>query len=199
MKKYIILAFALILFAREDPFELKIAPKTSPQSVEGEVSSPLEQLEATLPTTARILKEVRFVYQKLDGSIETQVIKVDKDIDWHYPISISQVQDKSVQEEKKPLTYKMGDFNFVVSNKKIYIQSPYKLKQNFLLPKPFRIILDVSRDQKIINQELKLENRFFTSVFIGTHQDFYRITLTLDGQYGYNIQQDEKGYYIILK
>lgn len=202
MMKRVVCISALILCllsAREDPFELKLTPKKSPQSVEGEVSQPLESLDVELPTTTRVLKEIKFIYQKIDGSIDEKSIKIDRDIDWHYPITISQIGDKSVLEEKKPISYTMGDFEFIVTGKVIKIYSPYKILQNFVLPKPFRIIIDLKRTEKIVNQNLNLKGRFFSNISLGTHQDFYRVTLTLDGQYGYNIEQDEKGYIIILK
>lgn len=188
-----------LLIGREDPFELKMTPKSSPQSVEGEISKPLESLDVTLPSTTRILKEVKFVYQKIDGSIEEKSVKIDSDIDWHYPITISQIGDQSVIEEKKPVSYKVGEFEFIITGKTIKIYSPFRLKQNFVLPKPFRIIIDLNRSEKNINQIFNLKGKFFSNISLGTHQDFYRVTLTLDGQYGYNIEQDEKGYIIILK
>ena len=188
-----------LLVGREDPFELKMTPKTSPQSVEGEISKPLESLDVALPSTTRILKEVKFVYQKIDGSIEEKSVKIDSDIDWHYPITISQIGDQSVIEAKKPISYKVGEFEFIIKGKSIRIYSPFRLKQNFVLPKPFRIIIDLNRSEKNINQVFNLKGKYFSNISLGTHQDFYRITLTLDGQYGYNIEQDEKGYIIVLK
>ncbi|WP_305862706.1 AMIN domain-containing protein [Helicobacter cholecystus] len=188
-----------LLLGREDPFELKMTPKKSPQSVEGEISQPLESLDVKLPSTTRILKEVKFIYQKIDGSIGEKSVKIERDIDWHYPITISQIGDKSIIEEKKPMSYTLGDFEFIIIGKSIRIYSPYKILQNFVLPKPFRIIIDLRRTEKIINQDIKLKGRFFTDISLGTHQDFYRVTLALDGQYGYNIEQDEKGYIITLK
>lgn len=188
-----------LLVGREDPFELKMTPKSSPQSVEGEISKPLESLDVTLPSTTRILKEVKFVYQKIDGSIEEKSVQINSDIDWHYPITISQIGDQSVIEAKKPVSYKVGEFEFIITGKTIRIYSPFRLKQNFVLPKPFRIIIDLNRGEKNINQIFNLKGKFFSNISLGTHQDFYRVTLTLDGQYGYNIEQDEKGYIIILK
>lgn len=199
MKKIILLFLTCLLFGRDDPFELKITPKTSPQSVEGEIAKPLEDIEVTLPTTTRILKEVKFVYQKLDGSIATETIRVDSEIDWHYPISISQIQDKEEFELRKPTSYQISDFEIIVIGKTIHLNSPHKLKQIFVLPKPFRILLDFNRDKGDINQTLKLDKRFFSAVSVGTHQDFYRVSLELDGQYGYDLEQDQKGYIITLK
>lgn len=198
MKK-ILLLLACLLFGRDDPFELKITPKTSPQSVKGEITKPLENIEVTLPATTRILKEVKFVYQKLDGSMATETIQIDSDIDWHYPISISQVRDKEQFELKKPVSYQLSDFEVVIIGKTIHLNSSYKLRQIFVLPQPFRILLDFNRSENVINQSLRLDKRFFSVISIGTHQDFYRVSLELDGQYGYDLEQDEKGYIIILK
>lgn len=198
MKK-ILICVAIILMAREDPFELQMSPKTSPQSVEGAVSKPLENLEITLPTTARILREVRFIYQKLDGSIATESVKIDSDIDWHYPISISQIKNIQEAELKKPFHYKIRDFDFIIIGKTIQIHSPYKLEQIFVLPKPFRIILDLQRKPEIINQENRLDRRFFRMISVGTHKNYYRVSIELDGQYAYDLGQDESGYIITLK
>ncbi|ANV98653.1 hypothetical protein BBW65_07510 [Helicobacter enhydrae] len=188
------------LFGREDPFELKITPKTTPQSVEGENKNFLEDIKVQLPSTARILKEVQFVYQKLDGSIDIQKIPVNSTIDWHYPISISQLygsaKDKILQKEQK---YDYKNFSFVIKNKEIHIHTPYQLTQNFILPKPFRIILDFTRSKDTLTQEFQTQSHFFSSITINTHQTFYRVILTLDGQYDYDIQQDKdaKHCYIV--
>lgn len=199
-KNFACIAFiALSLFAREDPFELKISPKTSSQSVDGIISKPLENIQITLPTTTRILKEVKFVYQKLDGSIETESVKIDSDIDWHYPISISQINNIQEAELKKPVNYKIQDFDFTLVGKKIYIHSPYKLEQIFVLPKPFRIVIDLQKGAKPINQDIKLDRLFYKKLSVGTHKNYYRVTLELDGQYAYDLSQDEKGYIITLK
>ena len=77
---YISALILCLLSAREDPFELKLTPKKSPQSVEGEVSQPLESLDIELPTTTRVLKEIKFIYQKIDGSIGEKSIKIDREI-----------------------------------------------------------------------------------------------------------------------
>lgn len=198
MKK-ILVCIAFVLFAREDPFELKMSPKTSPQSIEGAISKPLKKIEVTLPTTTRILKEVKFVYQKLDGSIATETVKIDSDIDWHYPISISQIENIQEAELKKPVNYKIKDFDFTIVGKKIHIYSPYKLEQIFVLPKPFRIVMDLQRGQEIINQDIALKRLFFKTLSVGTHKNYYRVILELDGQYTYELAQDEKGYIIILQ
>lgn len=197
MKRFFFLVSLLV--ARENPFELRIAPKTSPQSVEGAISKPLKNIEVMLPTTTRVLKEVKFVYQKLDGSIATEVFKVDSDIDWHYPIHISQIVNITEEELKKPANYEIQDFKFMITGKKILIDSPYKMEQIFVLPKPFRIVLDVQRTQKTIDQTLQLKRYFFQAISIETHKNFYRIFLELDGKYSYDLEQNEKGYSIILK
>ncbi|WP_027326706.1 AMIN domain-containing protein [Helicobacter pametensis] len=198
MKKMLVMV-ALVLFAREDPFELKISPKTSPQSIEGAISKPLDNIKVTLPTTTRILKEVKFVYQKLDGSIAEESVKIDSDIDWHYPISISQIENLQEAELKKPVTYKLDDFELTIMGKKIQISSPYKLEQIFVLPKPFRIILDLKRKDKVIDQTLALNRMFFHAFSVATHKNYYRISLELDGQYAYDLEQNQKGYTITLK
>ena len=191
--------FVSLLFAREDPFELKIAPKTSPQSVEGEISKPLGNIEVTLPTTTRILKEVKFVYQKLDGSIDTETLKIDSDIDWHYPINISQVKNIDEEELRRPVIYNIQEFDFKIIGKTIYINAPYKMKQVFVLPKPFRIVLDFERKNKMISQVVDLKKRFFRVISVETHKNFYRISLELDGQYGYDLEQNSEGYIVTLR
>lgn len=198
MKKILLFA-SLLLFGREDPFEFKIAPKTSPQSAEGEISKPLKNIEFTLPTTSRILKEIKFVYQKLDGSIATETLKVDEGIDWHYPISISQIKNIDEEELKKPLVYGIQDFDFKIIGKTIRINSVYKMKQIFVLPKPFRIIVDFERDKKTINQTIDLKKRFFQAISVETHKKFYRVSLELDGQYSYDLEQNSEGYVITLQ
>jgi len=94
---------SVALFARENPF----VPLKSSKDI-GEATSIKDTRKEfvaqsiTLPSSARILKSMELHYQNLDGSIESKVVLIDKNIDWHDELVLQKLQDKPVMQEPMP-------------------------------------------------------------------------------------------------
>ncbi|PAF50447.1 AMIN domain-containing protein [Helicobacter sp. 13S00477-4] len=194
MKKiFIFLSLLSILMARENPFEPLLTPKESQHDTTKNSKEYFESFDFKLPTTARILKTITITYQNIDGSLDTKTIDIDQSIDWHYPLSLNQ-KNAIISEQTK--YYTIAPFEFFVKKNKLYIHTPYKIQRNFILPAPHRIVIDIDRKEPNINQSLQINKKYFTKISIGTHNTFYRIVITLDGQYEYKIIQEDQ-YYVI--
>ena len=77
--------------ARENPFKPVIDETVLPvTSNKVEKAPPFKKTEIRLPVDARILTSVAIYYQALDGSIKKEIVAVDRSVDWHKPIVVSQ-------------------------------------------------------------------------------------------------------------
>lgn len=196
-------AFVVIDFAnaRENPFE----PMSRPQ--EDTFKSPnaknyFKERDIKLPSTARILKTITITYQNIDGSTESKSIDIDEGIDWHFPILLSQ---KKAFLNEKVQHYTIVPFDFFTQRNRFYLFSSNNIIRSFVLPSPYRIVIDIDKQEqyglqkqpKSSNGFIPLNVKYFTKAALDVHKDFYRFTITLDGQYTYHIQK-EVDYYVIL-
>ena len=189
------LLFVLVvgcLVARENPFEPIIKPRED-NIKPSEAKEYFLEREFRLPSTARILKEITITYQNLDGTIESKNVKVDESIDWHYPISVNQKGAILAQDSRH---FVLKPFEFFTQGNKFYLYSQSNLIRSFVLPSPYRIVLDFPRTDLEANGASDILVKYFTKASIGTHKDFYRFVITLDGQYSYDISRDDERYII---
>lgn len=198
----VFLAFVVLDFAnaRENPFE----PMSRPQ--EDTFKSPnaknyFKERDIKLPSTARILKSVTITYQNIDGSTESKSIDIDEGIDWHFPILLSQ---KKAFLNEKVQHYTIVPFDFFTQRNRFYLFSSNNIIRSFVLPSPYRIVIDIDKQEqyglqkqpKSSNGFIPLNVKYFKKAALDVHKDFYRFTITLDGQYTYHIQK-EVDYYVI--
>ncbi len=185
------------MWARQNPFESVITQKAEEHNPQSMHQEPLSSIEFVLPSTARIIKSVQITYQNLDGSIENKLIQLDEDIDWHYPLLIAQkAQGASYQSENR---FKLGDFELVVNRNSIFIATRKKLLRDFILPKPYRLVLDIEGVKSNEYQKIKLDKKYFSDAEISTHEGFYRISIGFDGRYIYHISPQRDGFVITLE
>ncbi len=86
----IVLFLATLVCARENPFEpVSSSEKMGKATNIKEKREDLKAEKFTLPSSARVLKKVILTYQNIDGSISEKEFKIDKNIDWHFPLVIS--------------------------------------------------------------------------------------------------------------
>ncbi|MGZ8546551.1 MAG: hypothetical protein ACXWVU_04070, partial [Sulfuricurvum sp.] len=93
MRKTLLISTLLLVsaFARENPFFCTSENQTLPLSNNrSEHKPPLTSMTYSFPDNSRILKEVAFTFQNVDGSLETRKLEVDQSIDWHAPLILSQ-------------------------------------------------------------------------------------------------------------
>ncbi|PAF49804.1 hypothetical protein BKH41_00420 [Helicobacter sp. 12S02232-10] len=198
MKKIFTVLFFLFyaLIARDNPFEPLLTPKESSHDATKNAKDYFEAFDFKLPTTARILKSVTITYENIDGSLDTKTLDIDQSIDWHYPLRLSQ-KNAIVSEETN--YYSIPPFEFFTKQNKLYIHTSYKIQRTFILPTPYRLIIDMDRKEPNINQNIDINKRYFTKISVGTHNTFYRIVITLDGQYQYQVKKEDQYYVVSLK
>ncbi|WQS08707.1 AMIN domain-containing protein [Helicobacter pylori] len=197
LKKMIgLVAVLSVLLARDNPFEPEINSKNLQGGFSGIYDDYLKEIHVDLPTSARILKKITLTYQDIDGSIHSKVVGIDKNIDWHYPLKLSQHTLNQDAFEKR---YQIQDFDFFMVNNTMILRSPYKILRSFVLVNPYRIVLDTQKGPLDIYQNRDLNQKFFSQIKVGTHKDYYRITLILDGKYRYLLEEKNGAYELKLK
>ncbi|GAB6074331.1 AMIN domain-containing protein [Nautilia lithotrophica] len=191
MKKLLFLFICTFLFARINPFEPVIKPQNTivinPQY--------FKETKVTLPSDARILKKIVFVYQSVSGDVKQKEVQINKHIDFHKPIYISH----------KPQNFPMEELNFLnlftmyIKNKKIFIQTKDKLLRHFFLVKPFRIVLDFKKDADFLTIKKFLKKSFIKKVIVGNHNGYYRVVIYFDAKYMYKLTKTNEGIKIEIQ
>lgn len=182
-----------------DPFTPIITPKESGQIGNAPQLDLFTKTELILPSTARKIKKIIVEYQNLNGSITSIEQNLEGDIDWHFPLILSQeVQPKSPEVLDLQGFALGGLFDFEITKNTISLTSSLRLLRDFTLASPTRLVLDFKAPDKTQLQEtFKTQIPSIPKVSLSTHLDFYRITLNLDGQYKYTLKQKDGGVFQI--
>lgn len=172
-----------------NPFTPLITPKDSGQITNAPQLNLFTKAELTLPSTARKIKKITLEYQNLNGSITTLEKELDGDIDWHFPLILSQeIQPETPNIPKEESVILGGSFTITLSKNSILLNTDFPLIRDFTLASPTRLVLDF---QATSNNALKdaymPKIPTIPQIHLDTHLDFYRITLMLDGQYKYKL------------
>ncbi|MGP1579807.1 MAG: AMIN domain-containing protein [Wolinella sp.] len=200
--------FPALLCAR-DPFEPIIAPQES-----GEVSIPYQpnyfkSHSITLPSSARFIKKIIITYQNVDGSIGQHEKELEGDIDWHFPLLLSQeIQplDSNVsilRPHPTPGVFRFEPFEeiiFEITGKNLLIRTPYLIRRDMALAPTPKILIDFQKvGKKSLQKSFETGLPYIKGVSISTHEDFYRVTLELDGKYRYTIKPEKEGFSVELR
>ena len=199
--KILFLCAAMIsmAMARENPF---FAIDTS-LPVTSNIPDTLPKLTAAsynFPNQARVLKEVSFTIQNVDGSIETRTMQVDNAIDWHAPLVISQASRSVVGSSTRSTS--AADFGFVrieTKEKRLTITSNDTMIRHFTLGNPNRIIIDYKHKEPFDVKEKILNAPPYKSVSVANHGQFVRVTVILDGRYDYTLKNNGKNVLIYCR
>lgn len=218
--------FILTLYARENPFFPPEGEKDIFVTTNKDNSKiPLKQAAITLPSQARVLQKVTVELKNLDGSIETKSIELDNSIDWHLPIFISQGYREttmSAPKEKEPSKAKattsapikkndiqnnvesksitsLSFVKFYAAEKSLKLATKNGAIRNFLIADPHRIVVDFQSKTEVANFTKKEFDKFFREIRVGSHKDYYRVVVELDGFYKYDFKKVDDGYIIELK
>ncbi|WP_279127907.1 AMIN domain-containing protein [Helicobacter winghamensis] len=177
-----------------DPFTPIITPKDSGQITNAPQLDLFTKTELILPSTARKIKKITLEYQNLNGSITTLEKELEGDIDWHFPLVLSQeVQPKTHNIPEKESFALEKYFNFEITKNSIALNTHLTLLRDFTLASPTRLILDFKApSKKPLKASFTPKIPTIPQVSLDSHLDFYRITLNLDGQYKYNLVKDTK-------
>ncbi len=178
------------MFARINPFE----PVITPENIKVKNPTYFNKIKIYLPSDARVLKKIVFVYQTLDSDVKTKEVSIDKAIDFHYPIIITH---KNVKYPIKVLSF--ATFKLYIKNKKLFFATKDKLLRVFFLVKPFRLVLDFKRNVDFLTIQKILKNSFVKKVVVGAHSGFYRVVVYFDAKYSYKIKKDINGVLVELR
>lgn len=182
-----------------DPFTPMITPKISGQITNAPQLDLFTKTELVLPSTARKIKKITLEYQNLNGSISSIEQNLEGDIDWHFPLVLSQEVQPKTAENLEKQSFTLGNlFDFEITKQSIKFKTPLKRLRDFTLASPTRLVLDFQAPDKTALQEtFESQIPSIPKITLSTHLDFYRITLNLDGQYKYKITQNSNGNYAI--
>ncbi|PHM17759.1 MAG: hypothetical protein CJD30_05070 [Sulfuricurvum sp. PD_MW2] len=183
---YLSILLLLPLSARENPFfpadELKKQKVTSNIP---DTRPRIGTINYTFPDQARILKEVTFTIQNLDGSFEEKKVQIDQSIDWHRPITLSQGGAVSQPAGAKSSFANFGFVQASTQGKIITIKTSDILTRHFALSDPNRIIIDFKHSGIFKSEQKSLNSAPYSNISIENHGDFARVTIGLDGRYSY--------------
>ncbi len=179
------------LVARENPFfPLDESKKQKVTSNVPDERPKMGTISYTFPDQARVLKEVTFTIQNLDGSFEEKKIQIDQSIDWHRPISLTQGGTSAKTfSTKSASAANFGFIQLLTSGKNITIKSSDPLVRHFTLSNPNQIILDFKHNTVFKPEQKSLDAAPYMSVSVGNHGDFARVNITLDGRYTYTLNK----------
>ena len=197
------------LSARENPFkpviDATVLPVTSNRVTQ---KPPFDKKVVQLPSDARVLTSVTIAYQALDGSIQKISVPIDKTIDWHRPILISQTPAKTSSHRKttaktkrsgasiyRPLPFLALRFH----DKSVDILTHDPKIRLFHVVDPFKVVIDFKRQAHFLSRHKKIVQPPFVQVDVGNHQGYYRVVLTLDGPYRYTLTKTADGYRLRLR
>ncbi len=199
----------LVLFARENPFIPTTDTNVSITSNIVQPLAPLSSHKVSFPSTARTLEQIVVYFKNLDGSVEQRVVPIQKSIDWHKPLVITQqqlsspitskIRKKSTKRShyKRQLLAKLSFIRFYVHATTLRIYTQDKLLRDFMLVKPNRIVCDFKRNVSFAKIVKKGSTKsIFTQVVFGKHKGYYRAVIYLDGYYRYKLTH-RKEYYEI--
>lgn len=202
------LVLSLSLQARENPFFPSIGEQDLTQTSNKDNSiAPLKRVAIELPSHARVLQKVSVTFKSLDGSIEVKSINLKKAVDWHLPIFISQSMGEisTIKTPKKNKTikytplFKSKYVSFYHNNKELKVVTKDKIIRNFLVTAPHKIVMDFKRVTNLKSMIKHLNGLIFKKIHIGTHKDYYRAVIELDGKYRYKMVKKPYGYSFYLR
>lgn len=196
------LLFALVLAgslveARENPFFASDPSKGRATTSNIPDTTPaLGSQTFTLPSQARLLKEATFTVQNADGSIETHAMTVERTVDWHRPLVVSQGSSSPSASSAS------ADFDRIklsVQGRQLNIAATDPLSRHFALTSPNRIVIDFVYSSPIAPATKRLGGGIFESAALSGHGKFMRLEITLDGRYAYTLKQNANQISIVCR
>lgn len=186
------LILATSIVARDNPF-FPASLQTQTTSNVPESTPQLGTYSIPLPDQSRILKEVTVTIQNADGSIETKTYTIERSLDWHKQLLVTQGgSSKPAEAQTTSGNASTADFGFInaaVSQNKLILKSSAPIIRHFIVSDPNRIVIDIDYKGNFDTREKMLNQKIFRSLTVGHHGKFARLTVTLDGRYRYKIEK----------
>jgi len=198
------------LMGRDNPFEpMKTSSTTSKAIYKKDTRKSFTSAKIQLPSTARMLEGVEFHFQNLDGSLESKTIKLGQKIDWHDELVVKKLADSAPHETVARATKKEIKANkkinfkniveFEIDGKSIHVNTKDIKIRDFLVIKPYKIVVDFKREASFYTKVYDLKTKYFSSITLGKHDGYYRVAIELDGKYLYTKEKTKDGYQFTLK
>lgn len=190
------LLFCVSLYASQNPFVINANQRDFQAQQNNKGKKHLTTESVQLPSNARELKSVTLIFQNLDGTLESKQLKIDKTIDWHYPIKIT--QQEAIRNIAKRY-FSLNDFEFYVEGKTLVISSPkHRILRHFLLVSPTTIVVDFSRDNGIAyDGNIGTGEQYYAKVGVNAKSNLYRVSIELDGMYQYTLKSTKNNVHTI--
>lgn len=180
------------IIARDNPF-FPASLQSQTTSNIPDTTPKLGTYSIPLPDQSRILKEITVTLQNADGSIETKTYTIERSLDWHKQLLVTQGGSSKPAEQPMPTgSARSADFGFVnaaVFQNKLVLKSSSTILRHFILTDPNRIIIDIDYKGVFDTSEKILNQKVFRTLAVGHHGKFARLTVTLDGRYHYKIEK----------
>ncbi|WP_281650344.1 AMIN domain-containing protein [Helicobacter bilis] len=186
----------MILYASQNPFMINANQRDFQAQQNNKGKKHLTTESVQLPSNARELKSVTLTFQNLDGTTESKQLKVDKTIDWHYPIKIT--QQEAIRNISKRY-FSLNDFEFYMEGKTFVINSPkHRILRHFLLANPTTIVVDFSRDKgAAYDGNIGTGEKYYAKVGVNAKSNLYRVSIELDGIYQYTLKSAKNNTHTI--
>jgi hypothetical protein len=204
MRKLLLLSTLLVscVIGRENPFFSTAENKNFPISNNQVIHKPpLTSMTYTVPDQSRILKEVNFTFQNLDGSFETRKLEIDQSINWRSPLVLSQGDAYKAPAETSIVSSqsKQNFIQIINSGNRINLITTEPMLHSFSLTKPESLIIDFKHAKDFEPFEKELNTPPYKKVHIAYHGTFARVTLTLDGHHVCNVAKSTQGAMAVCK
>lgn len=205
MKKILLLSSLLVtsLFSRENPFFSLSEGATLPVSSEINDHKPaLTSMTYNFPNNSRLLKDVSFTLQNVDGSFETRKLEIDQSIDWRSPLILSQSGSRTSSGSTEGKTSSSSTISFMQfsgsgNRMSIFVKEP--MLRHFTLSDPDSIVVDFKHNGVFELYQKELSSLPYTKVKVTNHGSFARVILTLDGPHICNVSKTAQGASVICK
>ncbi len=87
-----------------------------------------------------------------------------------------------------------------IEHNSMTIYTKDKKVRDFIVSNPYKIVVDFSKEKSsFVTKLAEFSKAPFVSAALGNHDGFYRVAITLDGHYRYDIKSVDGGYFISLK
>lgn len=209
MKKLLFAYLALVsttLIARDNPFQPIINSSDINMSDAPNLPQPkyLQEERIKLPSSARYVRTINVEYKNVDGTVAQETLIVNKDIDWHAPIVVSHqalVNKKLVPPPESKESFDVFSFlKFDVYQTQVMIYTKDIKARDFTLTAPPKILLDFKTLEAVKSQTFTVtSDSVFKEINVGKYNEFYRVTLVLDGNYASNITKTDYGYLVEVR
>ena len=87
-----------------------------------------------------------------------------------------------------------------IEHNSMTIYTKDKKVRDFIVSNPYKIVVDFSKEKSsFVTKLAEFSKAPFVSAALGNHDGLYRVAITLDGHYRYDIKSVDGGYFISLK